>query len=127
MTPVWVCIDCGGRQPDPGACRACRATDTLDTRSEQVRELMRDVDLRLALRRDARCRVIGVGVAMVVVMGLWLVPGWWSLRGWVYPGLPLLADQFALMILIGWGTSKALERLRPPPRFPYLRDDLTIE
>jgi hypothetical protein len=122
-----VCIECGGRQAEPGTCAACGAEDTLDAREERVRELMRDIDLRRGLRFEARSRVIGVGLGMLIVIGLWLVPGWWSLRGRLYPGLPLFADQFALMIAIAWGTSKLFERLRPPPRFPYLRDDLTLE
>lgn len=121
-----MCIDCGARQPEEGACRACGHDLTLDLRDEKVRELMRDVDLRLQQRREGRFRMIGVVVGMATIFGLWLVPGYWGLRGRVYPGLPMLFDQWALMALIGFGLSKLLEKKLSRPRFPYLTDDLTI-
>jgi hypothetical protein len=126
MTDPWVCIDCGARQADQGRCAACSHDDTLDARDERVRELMRDVDRRLADRRDARFRWIGVVGGMAIVFGLWLVPGYWGLRGYAYPGLPVFADQWALMALIGFGIGKLLHKLVGKPRFPYLQDDLTI-
>ncbi|HEU0032844.1 MAG TPA: hypothetical protein VFQ53_19565 [Kofleriaceae bacterium] len=92
----------------------------------KVRELMRDVDARLASRREGRLRLVGVVTGMVVVFGLWMIPGYWSMRGTVYPGLPLLIDQWVLMALIGLGVMKLLERAFGRRRFPYLRDDLTI-
>lgn len=126
MVKPWVCIDCGARQDDKGACAACGHADTLDARDERVRELMRDVDMRLADRREGRLRFLGVGVGMAIVFGLWMVPGYWGLRGRVYPGLPLLIDQWFLMALIALGVIKGGEKLFFKKRFPYLRDDLTI-
>lgn len=87
--------------------------------------LMRDVDQRLADRRDGRLRFLGVAVGMAIVFGLWLIPGYWSMRGTVYPGLPLFFDQWILMAVIGLGIVKLGGKLIKP-RFPYLTSDLTI-
>lgn len=127
MTDPWVCIDCGARQDARGKCRACGHEDTLDAQDEKVRELMRDVDLRLSLRREGRIRVVGVAVGMIVVIALWMVPGYWDLRGRVYPGLPLLADQWMLMAAIAFGVIKLVEAKLVHKRFPYLRDDFTMD
>jgi hypothetical protein len=51
------------------------------------------------------------------------VPGYWSLRGVYYPGLPFIADQFIFMILIALGLSKLLAKTAPPSKFPYLDGD----
>jgi hypothetical protein len=121
-----VCIDCGARQDDKGACKACNRGDTLDANDIRVRELMHDVDLRIGDRREARLRFLGVGIGMVTVFALWLVPGYWSLRGTLYPGLPLFADQWLLMAVIGLIVLKGGEWLLKKRRFPYLQDDLTM-
>ncbi|HEY5933935.1 MAG TPA: hypothetical protein VIU61_04855 [Kofleriaceae bacterium] len=123
MRDPWVCIDCGARQAEEGTCRACKHELTLDMKDAKVRELMYDVDLRLAQRREARFRFIGVAVGMVVVFGLWMVPGYWAARGTLYPGLPMLIDQWLLMAGIGFGTAKLLEKLYSKKRFPYLSDN----
>jgi hypothetical protein len=126
MVKPWVCIDCGARQDDKGACAACAHEDTLDARDERVRDLMRDVDMRLTDRREGRLRFLGVGIGMAIVFALWMVPGYWSLRGKVYPGLPLFADQWMLMALIAFGVLKGGEKLFFKKRFPYLQSDMTM-
>jgi hypothetical protein len=126
MVKPWVCIDCGARQDDKGACVACAHEDTLDAREDRVRELMRDVDMRLADRREGRLRFLGVGVGMAIVFALWMVPGYWGLRGTLYPGLPLFVDQWFLMAVIAMGVIKGGEKLFFKKRFPYLRDDLSM-
>jgi hypothetical protein len=126
MTNPWVCIDCGARQEDKGSCRACGHEDTLDARVENVRDLMRDVDLRLADRRESRLRFLGVGIGMAIIFALWTVPGYWGLRGTIYPGLPLFIDQWALMAIIAFGVIKGGEKLFFKKRFPYLNADHTI-
>jgi hypothetical protein len=122
----WVCIDCGARQASEGACAACHHEMTLDLRELRVREFMRDVDLRLAQRREGRIRFVGVGCGMLIVFGAWLIPGYWKLRGLVYPGLPMFFDQWALMALVGYGVNVGLERVFKSKRFPYLDDNLRI-
>jgi hypothetical protein len=123
---LWVCIDCGARQPAEGACSACRHEMTHDTRDERVRELMRDVEDRLARQRQSRFRFIGMIVGMTVIFCGWMVPGYWGLRGRVYPGLPIFADQWIFMALIGLGLSKLLENYVGKRRFPYLDVNLKI-
>ncbi len=120
MTNPWVCIDCGARQAESGPCRACGKGDTLDARLEQTRELMYDVDLRIAQKAEGRARMIGVVVGCGLIFGLWLVPGYWGLRGTIYPGLPFFADQWGAMAVIGFLVSKVLEKRLAKKRFPYL-------
>lgn len=127
MNNPWVCIDCGARQAESGACVACKHEDTLDARKENTRDLMRDVDMRLGDRREGRLRFLGVGIGMAIIFGLWTVPAYWSLRGTIYPGLPLLVDQWALMALIAFGVIKGGEKLFFKKRFPYLKPDMTME
>ena len=123
---LWVCIDCGARQPAEGACAACDHEMTLDTRDEQVRELMRDVEDRLTRQRESRFRFLGMLVAMALIFCGWMIPGYWGLRGRLYPGLPIFADQWIFMALIGLGLSKLLEKYAGRRRFPYLDINLEI-
>jgi hypothetical protein len=126
MQKPWVCIDCGGRQDDAGTCLACGHEDVLDARKEDTRQLMHDVDRRLADRREDRLRFLGVGLGMATIFLLWLVPGYWSVRGTVYPGLPFLFDQWIFMALIGFAILKLGKRVFKTSRFPYLNSDLTM-
>ena len=121
----WVCIDCGARQPEQGKCRTCGHDDTLDLRDEKVRELMRDVDMRITDRREARFRYLGVGVGMAIVILLWTLPGYWDLRHH-YFALPALMDQWFLMAVIGLGIVKGGTKIFAKRRFPYLQDDLSV-
>ncbi len=126
MNDPWVCIECGTRRADEAACIKCKHDITLDMRDEKVCELMRDIDDRLRNRRENRFRMIGVVTGMAVIFGLWMIPGYWSLRGTAYPGLPLFIDQWVFMALIGFGLSKLLERTVGGRRFPYLGSDLEV-
>lgn len=122
MTNPWVCIDCGARQAEAGVCRACGKGETLDARDERTRELMYDVDLRIAQKAETRARLIGVAIGVGTIVGLWLVPGYWKLRGTVYPGIPFLVDQWLFMSIIGVVVSKLLEKRLARKRFPYMDD-----
>jgi hypothetical protein len=124
MNKPWVCIDCGARHDDKGTCATC-STDLLDAREEKVRELMYDVDLRIADKREARLRYLGVGIGMAIVIGLWLVPGYWDVRSTTF-ALPFLADQWLLMAAIGIGVIKGGQKLFSKRRFPYLNSDQTM-
>ena len=119
-------MDCGARQEVAGACHACGHDDTLDARKEDTRELMRDIDRRLADRHEGRLRFLGVIIGMGLVFGMWLIPGYWSMRGTVYPGLPLFMDQWILMAMIGLGIVKGGQRVFKAQRFPYLASDLSM-
>jgi len=119
---MWVCLECGARQPQAGACAVCREPVTHDMSTEQVRELMRDIDLRSRDRGETLARWIGVVTGLAIVFGAWLIPGYWSLRGSVYPGLPFLFDQWLVMALIGLVVMKLLQRRLVRRRFPYLED-----
>lgn len=126
MSARWVCIDCGARQDADGPCVKCRRDATLDTQDAKVRELMYDVDLRRQQKAEGRARLIGVAVGMSSVIALWLVPGYWKLRGTLYPGLPGLLDQWALMAVLGFLISKVLEKKLFTKRFPYLDQNQQI-
>jgi len=125
MTDAWVCIDCGARQAEQGACRACGHEATLDLGDPKVRELMRAVERRLAERDERRCRAVGFLCGIALVVALWFVPGYWEARSQAL-ALPVLLDQWLFMALIGFAVSKLLARLFSKPRFPYLQADLTI-
>jgi hypothetical protein len=86
---------------------------------------MRDVDRRLAERREGRIRIIGFLSGMGIVFGLWTLPGYWEARS-MSLALPVLLDQWIYMALIGFGVTKLLGRLFGKPRFPYLRQDLSV-
>ncbi len=95
----------------------------LDLGNARHVELLRDIDRRRLDKHADRVRIISVVIAIAIVFALWLVPGYWSVRGRYYPGLPLLADQFIYMILIALGISKLLARTAPRPKFPYVGED----
>lgn len=119
----WVCLDCGARQAERGPCGRCGKDDTADLRDEKIRELMRDIEQRLADRRDGRLRFLGVAVGMATVFGLWMVPGYWTVRMAI--ALPIFFDQWILMAGIGLGVAAVLRRYARP-RYPYLAPDLSL-
>ena len=118
-----MCTECGHRQPAGDRCASCGYDPLLSLGKSDTLDLMLDIEQRLTDRRAARIRIGSVVVALAVVFGLWMVPGYWGLRGRVYPGLPFFADQWFFMILIGLGLSKLLEHKLARRRFPYLDND----
>jgi hypothetical protein len=97
----------------------------LDLRDPKVRELMRDVDRRLAERRERTFRMIGILCGMTIVFALWMAPGYWEVRNGTL-ALPVLLDQWLFMALVGFAVAKLLARLFGRPRFPYLQANLTV-
>lgn len=120
MTEPWVCLECGARQAEAGTCRACSEPTTHDMRKEDVRDLMRDIDQRQRDRVEKLSRWTGVVVGVGLVGVAWIIPGYWSLRGTVYPGLPFLFDQWLLMAVLGLGVMFVMQRALAKQRFPYL-------
>ncbi|MGE0546399.1 MAG: hypothetical protein AB7O24_24710 [Kofleriaceae bacterium] len=125
MVNPWVCMNCGARMVEQGACGSCGHHVTLDMRDPQVRTFMRDTERRLHDQRAGKLRMAGLLLGMAVVFALWLIPGYDRLRLQVF-ALPVLMDQFILAAAAGLGLSKLLERRFARPRFPYLRADLSI-
>jgi hypothetical protein len=123
--PHWVCLDCGARQTAKGPCARCGKDDTSDLRDEKIRELMRDVEDRLARQREGRLRFGGMLVGVAAVLALAQVPGYWEYR-MRFLALPLLFDQLLLMAMFGFGASVGLGRIFARKRFPYLAPDLSI-
>lgn len=121
---MFACTDCGQRQDAPGTCSRCSHEPVLDLASPDTVDLLYDIETRLRMRRESRIRIGAVAIAVGFVLALWTVPGYWAIRGRYYPGLPLFADQFAFMILLGLGLMKLLERkYKGVRRFPYVGDD----
>ena len=111
----WVCATCASRAAAPGTC--C-SDARLDLREERVRDLLRDIDLRVEQKRETRVRFFSVGIGLCAVFGAWLVPGWWTLRQ-AY-ALPFFADQWILMIGIAFGVIKLFGTGQR--RFPFVDD-----
>jgi hypothetical protein len=114
------CPECGHRQDTGDRCGNCNYDGLLDLDNARHVELLHDIERRRRDKYNDRARLGSVAISMAIVFGFWLIPGYWSARGTIYPGLPLLADQFALMIAIAFGVSKLLERFAPRSKFPYL-------
>lgn len=120
MKTNLACPECGHRQDAGDRCGSCGYDGVLDLDNPQHVELLRDIDFRRRDKHSGRVRMLSVVIGMAVIFGAWMIPGYWSLRGTIYPGLPLFADQWAFMIIIALVLWKLLERLAPKPRFPYL-------
>ena len=114
----WVCLECGARRAEAGAC-ACGEPETHDMRSEQVTDLMRDIDQRRRDRVETRARWIGVVVGCALVFGAWLIPGYWTVREHTM-ALPFWFDQWILMAGIGLVVMSVVKRFSARPLFPYL-------
>lgn len=82
------CPECAHRQDDGTRCGSCGYDGLLDLGDSRHVELLRDIDRRRRDKYNDRARKGSVLIAMVVVGALWLVPGYWSVRGRWYPGLP---------------------------------------
>ena len=116
----WGCARCGHRQAHDGDCTACRQDETLDLRRSQVRELLEKNEQRAHERREGRIRIASVSLGLAIVIGAWFIPHYWDLRGVLYPGLPFLADQWILAVLLGFGLTKVLGKRFNRPLYPWL-------
>ncbi len=114
------CSQCGHRQEGTAACAACGSDTVHDLRRSDTRELLEGIDARRRDRLEGQIRAVAVVASIAVVVALWMVPGYWRLRGRLYPGLPLLADQIIFMCAIAYGLLTLGEARLQRPRFPYL-------
>ena len=114
---VWVCMDCGARQQEPGACSACGEEPLLDLRKPQHREILAENDSRRRDRRQERLRYAMVPVAIVVTILMAVyVPGVNKLL----LSLPFFAGYPVGMAFVAFGLMLLFNRLFPfKPRFPY--------
>jgi len=114
------CPECGQRQAAAPRCVACGYADgLLSLDNDEHIDLMRDIDQRRADKHEKRSRILAVVISMGLVFALWLVPGFWKARE-ESVAAPFLFDQWALMIVIAFGITLVLKKLRPVPLFPYI-------
>lgn len=113
---MFVCPECATRQPQAPLCTFCGYDGLLDLDNERHVELLRDIDMRQRDRYESRMRMVAVAIAMISVVALWCVPGFWSARSRAF-AMPFLADQWLLMAVIGFGITKIADRFAPRGRF----------
>jgi hypothetical protein len=121
-SPDWVCVECGHRQTYPGACPHCGEPDLHDLRKRETWLYLQDVETRTNSRRSGRLIWVAVLSAIVVIGGLWFIPGFWILRARSF-ALPFLLDQILAMGALAGGLTLLLEKLlKKPSKFPFLSD-----
>lgn len=117
--PALACPECGHRQETGERCAACGYADgMMSLDNDQHVDLLRDIDQRRHDKHEKRSRFLAVGIALAIVFALWLVPGYWKYEQRV--AMPFLADQWALMIAIGFGLTLLFKLNRPKKLFPYI-------
>ena len=115
------CPECGHRQDDGAACASCGYDGLLDLGNMRHRDLLRDIDRRKLDKHNDRSLKLAVAIAMAIVIGMWFIPGYWSFRMQAI-ALPLLIDQWAIMIVFALGIQKVIERAAPKKKFPWIDD-----
>ncbi len=111
-----VCVHCATTSDAAGACARCGDV-LLDTRRDDVRELLADIDARRRRSHDQRMLWLSIVLAFVLAIGLWSIPGYWSAR-MRYFALPMLLDQLVLIGLLSAGLAALSKRVLPSrPRF----------
>jgi hypothetical protein len=113
----YVCTACATFAEEPGDCNTCGET-RLDFRRDDVRQLCEDIDSRKRRAREQQILWGAVALSMILVVGLWMVPGFWEARRQFF-ALPMLVDQLLIMTLLGFGLLKLGSRVfGARPRFP---------
>lgn len=114
---VWVCMDCGARQAEVGACRVCGEEPLVDLRKPQTRELLAEDDAHRRDKRQDRLRyaMVPVAIVLTILMAVY-VPGINKLL----LSLPFFTGYPLGMALLGFGLIVLVNRVFPyKPRFPY--------
>jgi hypothetical protein len=65
---------------------------------------------------------VGVVVGMIIVFGLWCIPGFWDVRARFF-AIPLLIDQIVLMAAIAYGIGQLLDKILPGRVPEFVLDD----
>ncbi len=115
----WACPECGHRQDADERCATCGYDGLMDLDNPQHLDFLRQIDSRRRERYTDRARMLSVLVAMVLVFGIWCIPGFWTVRRQAF-ALPLLIDQWGFMAVVALGLTKVADRLAPKSKFPYV-------
>lgn len=116
---VFACARCGHRQAEDATCTGCGEGEALDLRRGATRDYLDEVEARHRDRLTDRIRLASVLGGMAVVFALWLIPGYFTARNTLNPGLPFFADQWILAGLIALGLMQLAERRLVRPKFPW--------
>ncbi len=120
----FVCMDCGRRFPDEGACKQCNEP-LLDARKFEVKKACLDDDDRRKSKRQQRLMVISVAIGMVLVTALQFVLGEW---GALIPGFRGPLGLIGYGIGVALGALAILGKIFPAERrFPWLSSDQLVE
>jgi hypothetical protein len=115
----WVCSECGGRQETAGACAACGEDPLVDAREAEMRELLREMDLRRKDRFERRTLWIAIPFGIVLpVLVLASLPVIFDL----VPAPPLLTvvgSMIGVTLVVWIGLRKLF---KPKVRFAWLGD-----
>ncbi|MBW1810337.1 MAG: hypothetical protein JRJ87_19225 [Deltaproteobacteria bacterium] len=116
----FVCIECGKRQAGSEECEQCGDTALHDLSNPETIYYLQDVEQRAWAKYDNRTKWIGVVIGMVIIGGLWFVPGYWAVRSKHF-AIPFLLDQIFFMAAVGYLIIKVIEKVFPKrPLFDFL-------
>ena len=118
---TFACPECSHRQEAGDRCGKCNYDGLLDLSKLRNRELLRDIDRRAEDKHDDRVRKLSVAIAMGGIIACWFIPGFWSMRMQAF-ALPLLLDQWLLMLGLAMLIMKVWERYPPKKKFPWVDD-----
>lgn len=121
----FVCVECEHMQPAHGPCEKCGDEGVQDLRKPETLIFLQDLRTRALDRREAVLRWVGVGCGIVLVLGMWAIPGFWGLRRRFF-AIPFLFDQWALMGATAYGIGLLLDKLLPN-HAPYAFVDKLVE
>jgi len=116
----FVCIECGRRQAGPDSCEQCGDTALHDLTKPETIYYLQDVEQRAWDKYDNRTKWIGVVLGMLIIGGLWFVPGYWDVRSKHF-AIPFLIDQIIFMAVVAYLLGKVIEKVFPKrPLFDFL-------
>ena len=99
------------------SCGQCGCESVYDLRNPETLTFLQDMRTRGLDRREAKVRWAGVAIGIVLVLGMWAIPGFWEVRRRFF-AIPFLFDQWALMGATAYGIGLLLDKLLPG-KAPY--------